>query len=253
MPSFLCYNMCVIYMNELDKKLLIDKYGSLDVIKDKLDDNYPIQYLIGYVDFYGYRINVDQRALIPRFETEGLIELVLNTIKKYSLNVHDILDIGTGSGCIDIVLSKKLDKVSIDSIDISKYAIELANENYDLNNITNVTALVSDVFKYEPDYKYDLIISNPPYVDINEEVSPEIKYEPTIAIYADDKGLKYYKHIIKEAVNWVFDNSLIAFEIGYEQGDYLKEYASKYFPNSIIEVHQDLSGRDRYLLIINNR
>ena len=238
-------------MNELDKQLLIDKYGSIEAIQDKLDAHYPIQYLIGHVDFYGYKINVDERALIPRYETEGLIELVLNTIKKYDLDIKDILDVGTGTGCIDIVLSKKLDKVSIDSIDISKYAIELAKENYNENNVTNVTAIVSDVFKYEPDYKYDLLISNPPYVDINEDVSLEIKYEPTIAIYANNKGLAYYEHIIKEAVNWVFNKSLIAFEIGFEQGDYLKEYASKYFPSSIIEVHKDLSGRDRYLLIIN--
>lgn len=243
--------MGVISMNELDKKLLIDKYGSLDDIKDKLESDYPIQYLIGYVDFYGYRINVDERVLIPRYETEGLIELVLNTIKKYNLNISQILDIGTGSGCIDVVLSKKLDNVDIDSIDISKYAIELAKENYKLNNVNNVQVFMSDVFKYEVDYKYDLIISNPPYVDIEEEVDPRTKYEPSIAIYANNHGLAYYEHIIKEAVNWVFDKSLIAFEIGYNQGDYLKEYASNYFPNAIIEVHKDLSDRDRYLLIIN--
>ena len=103
--------MGVIDMNELDKQLLIDKYGSLDVIKDKLDNNYPIQYLIGYVDFYGYKINVDERALIPRYETEGLLELVINKLKdKDNLN---ILDIGTGTGCIDIVLSKKLNNTHI--------------------------------------------------------------------------------------------------------------------------------------------
>ena len=238
-------------MNELDKKLLIEKYGSIEAIQDKLDKNYPIQYLIGYVDFYGYKINVDERALIPRFETEGLIELVLNTIKEYNLEVNDVLDIGTGTGCIDVVLSKKLDNISIDSIDISKYAIELAEENYKINDVTNVNAHLDDVFKFEADHLYDMIISNPPYVDINEEVDPQTYYEPTIAIYADNKGLKYYEHIIKEAVNWVDKKSLIAFEIGYSQGDYLKDYASKYFPNAIIKVDKDLSGRDRYLLIIN--
>ncbi|MBR6073390.1 MAG: peptide chain release factor N(5)-glutamine methyltransferase [Bacilli bacterium] len=236
-------------MNELDKQLLIDKYGSLDVIKDKLDNNYPIQYLIGYVDFYGYKINVDERALIPRYETEGLLEIVINKLKnKANLN---ILDIGTGTGCIDIVLSKKLNNPNISTIDISSDALELAKENYKLNDVNNVTIINNDIFKYHTDDKYDLIISNPPYVDINEEVSPETKYEPENAIFADNKGLIFYEYIIKESINWIKDEYLIAFEIGYEQGEYLKEYASNYYPNANIEIHKDLSGRDRYLLIYN--
>jgi release factor glutamine methyltransferase len=239
-------------MNELDKKLLIEKYGSLDTIKDKLDNHYPIQYLIGYVDFYGYHINVDERALIPRFETEGLIELVLNTINKYNMNILNILDIGTGTGCIDVVLSKKLINTEISTIDISDKALSLAKENYEINNVNNVELINNDIFKYIPDKKYDLIISNPPYVDYDEEVDIQTKYEPQNAIFADNHGLVFYEHIIKESVNWVNSNSILAFEIGYNQGDYLKEYASKYYPDSIVEIHKDLSNRDRYLLIINN-
>ena len=238
-------------MNELDKKLLIDKYGSLDVIKDKLDNNYPIQYLIGDVDFYGYKIKVDERALIPRFETEGLIELVLNTIKEHDINIKDILDIGTGTGCIDIVLSKKLNNTNISTIDISSDALDLAKENYELNKVDNINVINNDIFKYEVKDKYDLIISNPPYVDYDEEVDIKTKYEPQNAIFADNHGLAFYEYIIKESVNWINNKSIIAFEIGYNQGDYLKEYSSKYYPNAIIEVNKDLSGRDRYLLIIN--
>ena len=241
--------MGVIDMNELDKQLLIDKYGSLDIIKDKLDNNYPIQYLIGYVDFYGYKINVDERALIPRYETEGLLELVINKLKnKDNLN---ILDIGTGTGCIDIVLSKKLNNPNISTIDISSDALELAKENYKLNEVDNITVINNDIFKYHTDDKYDVIISNPPYVDKSEEVSPETKYEPENAIYADNNGLIFYEYIIKESINWINNEYLIAFEIGYEQGEYLKEYASKYYPNANIEIHKDLSNRDRYLLIYN--
>ena len=178
-----------------------------------------------------------------------MLELVINKLKdKENLN---ILDIGTGTGCIDIVLSKKLNNCNISTIDISSEALELAKENYRINNVNNVTVINNDIFKYNTNDKYDLIISNPPYVDISEEVSPEIKYEPQNAIYADNKGLVFYEHIIKESINWIKDEYLIAFEIGYEQGDYLKEYASKYYPNANIEVHEDLSGRDRYLLIYN--
>lgn len=238
-------------MNKIDEELLINKYGSLEAIKDKLDSNYPIQYLIGYVDFYGYRINVDERVLIPRFETEGLIELVINTINKHNIKVNDIFDIGTGTGCIDVVLSKKLNNVNISTIDISSDALSLAKENYKLNNVDNIEVINNDIFEYNPTKKYDLIISNPPYVAYDEEVDKETKYEPQNAIFADNKGLVFYEHIIKESVNWIKDQSIIAFEIGYNQGDYLKEYASNYYQNSIIEIHKDLSNRDRYLLIIN--
>ncbi len=238
-------------MNKIDEELLINKYGSLEAIKDKLDSNYPIQYLIGYVDFYGYRINVDERALIPRFETEGLIELVINTINKHNIKVNDIFDIGTGSGCIDVVLSKKLNNANISTIDISSDALSLAKENYKLNNIDNIEVINNDIFEYNPTKKYDLIISNPPYVAYDEEVDKETKYEPQNAIFADNKGLVFYEHIIKESVNWINAQSIIAFEIGYNQGNYLKEFASKYYQNSIIEIHKDLSNRDRYLLIIN--
>ena len=238
-------------MNELDKKILIDKYGSIEAIQDKLDKHYPIQYLIGDVDFYGYKIKVDERALIPRFETEGLIELVLNTINKYNLNINNILDIGTGTGCIDVVLSKKLNNTNISTIDISSDALSLAKENYSLNNVNNVEVINNDIFKFTPNKKYDLIISNPPYVDYEEKVDEETKYEPQNAIFADNHGLVFYEHIIKESVNWINDKSIIAFEIGYNQGEYLKEYASRYFPNAFIEVYKDLSQRDRYLLIVN--
>ena len=98
-------------MNELDKQLLIDKYGSIEVIQDRLDSNYPIQYLIGYVDFYGYHINVDERALIPRYETEGLIELVLNTIKEYELDIKDIFDIKEGLKKLELVIILKFLKI----------------------------------------------------------------------------------------------------------------------------------------------
>lgn len=238
-------------MNELDKQLLIEKYGSIEAIQDKLDKHYPVQYLIGDVDFYGYKIKVDERALIPRFETEGLIELVLNTIKKYDIDIKDILDIGTGTGCIDIVLSKKLNNTNISTIDISSDAITLAKENYELNNVDNINIINSDIFKYNPDIKYDLIISNPPYVDYDEKVDEETKYEPQDAIFADNHGLVFYEDIIKRSINWVNKKSIIAFEIGYNQGDYLRDYAKKYYPNAIINVDKDLSGRDRYLLIIN--
>jgi release factor glutamine methyltransferase len=238
-------------MNELDKQLLIDKYGSIEAIQDKLDNNYPIQYLIGYVDFYGYKINVDERALIPRYETEGLIELVLNTIKDNGLNITNILDIGTGTGCIDIVLSKKLNNTNISTIDISADALELAKDNYKINNVNNVEVINKDIFEYNTNNKYDLIISNPPYVDVNEEVDESTKYEPQNAIFADNQGLIFYEYIIKNSVNWVNDKSIIAFEIGYNQGNYLLKYAKEYYPNAIIEIEKDLSNRDRYLLIIN--
>jgi release factor glutamine methyltransferase len=140
---------------------------------------------------------------------------------------------------------------NISTIDISSDALSLAKENYTLNNVDNIEVINNDIFEYNPTKKYDLIISNPPYVAYDEEVDKETKYEPQNAIFADNKGLVFYEHIIKESVNWINAQSIIAFEIGYNQGNYLKEFASNYYPNSIIEIHKDLSNRDRYLLIIN--
>lgn len=238
------------FINENDWRLLTEKYKHMRPIIHKIKKNYPIQYLIGNVDFYGYPILVKKGVLIPRFETEGLIEKTIEYIKKYNLEKSNVLDIGTGSGCIPIVLKKELPNLNITAIDKSRKALKIAHKNIKKNKV-DINLIRNDIFKYKPLNKYDIIISNPPYIAYDEQIDEACKYEPKKALYADNKGLIFYEYIIKNSSKYLNEKSILAFEIGYTQGKYLKKYAKEYFPHAIIKVEKDLSEKDRYLFIIN--
>lgn len=239
-------------VTDLDWKLITEKYNEkqLKKIVKLIEKNYPIQYIIGNVDFMGYEIFVKKGVLIPRFETEGLLDETIKLLKEEKMDDISVLDIGTGTGCIPVVLKKELPNLEITSIDINNKAIKLAKKNAANYNVV-INFIHKNVFHYKPINKYSLIISNPPYVSKDEEVGPEIKYEPSNAIFAKNDGLKYYEYIIKKAQKWTTDKHILAFEIGCNQGTYLKKYAKEYYPKAKIIVKQDLSQRDRYLFIIN--
>ena len=162
----------------------------------KLEEGNPIQYIIGNVDFYGNIIKVNKSVLIPRFETELLVEKTIKKIKILFPNQKvDILDLGTGSGCIAITLKKEVNS-NVDAIDISKEALEVARQNATNNNV-DINYINCDMVKYK-EKKYDVIISNPPYIKYDEEIMPIVKNnEPHQALYAEDDGLYFYKNIIK--------------------------------------------------------
>ena len=229
------------------KKYLKDK--TLDEGIELLNKGIPVQYIVGNVDFYGYNFKVNENVLIPRFETEELVEKTIKYINKYLGKKVDILDLGTGSGCIAITLKKELD-CNVDAVDISSKALEIAKLNAKNNNV--------DITFYEGDMlspinkKYDVIISNPPYIAYNEEIMEIVKNnEPHTALYAEDNGLKYYKDIISNANKYLKEKSIIAFEIGEKQGKLILEYAQNYFKDSIITVEKDMQNRDRFVFIIN--
>ncbi len=238
------------YLTDNDWRLLTNKYLDLNPIIDKLNQNYPVQYLIGNVDFYGYRINVNDNVLIPRFETETLVYKTLEYLKKYNLTNAKVLEIGTGSGCIAITLKKELATLDLTAIDISHLALEVAESNANQNQ-ADINFLVADIFNYNPSIKYDVIISNPPYIASDEIIDPKCKYEPKQALYASDSGLAFYKHIIKSCSSYLANKSILAFEIGYKQGEYLSSYAKQYFPDALITIEKDLANKNRYLFIIN--
>lgn len=238
------------YLTDNDWKLLNNKYKNLKPIINKLNNNYPVQYLIGNVDFYGYPIDVKEGVLIPRFETETLVEKTIEYLKKYKLTNTNVLEIGTGSGCISIALKKELPELTITSIDKSGRALKIAKKNIKKNKV-DITLIKKDVYKYRPVNKYGLIISNPPYVREDEEVDPKTKYEPKMALYAKNEGLEFYEYIIFHAQSMLQDKFIIAFEIGCEQGNKIKKIAKQYFPNSIIKIEKDLASRNRYVFIIN--
>ena len=232
-----------------DWKLLKAKYKNLNKVVKQINKNYPVQYLIGNVNFYGYNINVNKHVLIPRFETETLVEKTIEYIKQMKLENSSLIDLGTGSGCISIVLKKEIESLNITGLDISNKALKLAKKNAK-NNKAEINFIKENIFKFKPLNKYDILISNPPYITEDDEISPNIKYEPKIAIFTND-GLKYYRHIMSTCSNYLNKKNLIAFEIGDKQGKDLKKLAKDFFPNAKIKLEHDLSGRDRYLFIIN--
>ena len=213
-----------------------------------LKDGYPIQYLIGYVDFYGYKINVNEDVLIPRYETEYLLEKVINISKKIFSDKINILDIGTGSGAISIVLKNELNS-NVTACDISEKALNTAINNAKINN-SSINFIKSDIFSNIND-KFDIIISNPPYISSDEVIMDSVKkYEPNLALYAPKDGLYFYEEIIKDARKYLNDKFIIAFEIGWWQGNLICDIAKRYFSDSVIRIEKDLTDRDRYLFII---
>ena len=226
----------------------IKKYykGNIEEAIKQLNKGISVQYIVGNVDFYGYEFKVNKNVLIPRFETEELVNRTINYIKQYIPNPK-IVDLGTGSGCIAITLSKELD-ISVDAVDISDKALEVAKQNNEMNK-SKVTFYQGNML--EPlNKKYNVIISNPPYISRNEEIQDLVKNnEPELALYADNDGLYYYEEILKNASNYLEEKYLIAFEIGYLQGEKIKELANKYLNNVNISIEKDLSEKDRFVFI----
>lgn len=225
--------------------------------KDKLEGGIallkkgiPVQYIVGNVDFYGNIIRVDKNVLIPRFETELLVDKTIKRINKYFNNkLIRILELGTGSGCIAISLKKEINSI-IDAIDISKEALSVAIDNAKINNV-DINFMLSDMTTYK-DKKYDVIISNPPYIKEDELIMDMVKdNEPNIALYADDNGLYYYKKIIDNINYLTNDKYLICFEIGYTQGKYIEEYAKDNLSDITVSIEKDYNDRDRFIFITN--
>ena len=231
------------------KKYLKDK--DMETAIKELESGIPVQYIVGNVDFYGNTFKVNKNILIPRFETELLVEKTIKYINKYFNNEIKILDIGTGSGCIAITLNKLLDNSMVTAVDISKEALDVARENNKINN-TDVNFIKSDVFSNIND-KYDVIISNPPYISYDEDIMDVVyNNEPHMALYADDNGLYFYDKILNECRKYLNDRFIIAFEIGYKQGNDILNIINKYFDNVNISLEKDYSGRDRFIFIWNH-
>lgn len=231
----------------------LEKYLNKEKLQEgliRLKNNEPVQYIVGNVDFYGYTINVNKNVLIPRFETELLVEKTINYINKYFNKKIDIVDLGCGSGCISVVLKKQLD-CNIDAVDISDAALKVAKENAKINNV-DINFYQGNML--EPlNKKYDLIISNPPYISYDEKIEDIVKNnEPNIALYAEDNGLYFYKEIIKNSYQYLKEKFMMAFEIGCTQKEELIKFAKKYYNDADIWVEKDLQNRDRYLFIKKN-
>ena len=215
----------------------------------KLLEGYPIQYLIGYVDFYGYKIYVNENVLIPRYETEYLVQKTINYSKKIFNDKLDILDLGTGSGAISIVLGRELNSI-VTGVDISEDALNVAKKNA-IENKVSINFIKSNMLD-SVEGKSDIVVRNPPYIDIDEKIMDSVKkYEPHLALYAKDNGLYFYKNILSNIKPYLKERFIIAFEIGWWQGSLIEKIAQEYFENSNILIEKDLTNRDRYIFIIN--
>ena len=222
--------------------------GNMEDAYKLLEEGLPVQYIVGEVDFYGNIFKVNKNVLIPRFETEQLIELTMEYINDKFDGVVDILDIGTGSGCIAITLKKNIN-CNVDAVDISSDALEVAEYNKKLNDV-DINLFKSDMLS-NVSKKYDVIISNPPYIGREEDIQGIVeKNEPHIALYADNDGLYYYEEILKNCKKNLKDNFIIAFEIGKSQGKLVKNLALKYLDNIDVFIKKDLNYLDRFVIIV---
>lgn len=227
------------------------KGNKLDQSIDRLKKGEPVQYIVGDVDFYGHIIKVTPDVLIPRFETEELVYKTIYYLKKYYSENVKIADIGTGSGCIAITLKHQLEKSEVIATDISKKALELAGKNA-RNNKVDISFKHGDMLEALNDKDYDVIISNPPYIDINEVAETLVhNNEPHLALYADNHGLEYYEKMFSSIRNYLKKKSLIALEIGADQGHSVKALALSTFPESTVNVEKDMQGRERFVFVLN--
>lgn len=235
------------YIGSADWNILIEKYNGklpVEIIK-KLEDKYPIQYLIGNVEFYNSILEVNESVLIPRFETELLVQKVANLIKKGKINPNKIIDLGTGSGAIAISLAKEFN-VSVEAVDVSDDALKVAEKNAK-NNGVKINLIKKDILKDLVELDYTLIISNPPYVEYEEEVDPQIKYEPQNAIFASNKGLEFYERVVEIAKKNKTKNFWLVFEIGASQKKEIEKIIFNKFSNAKVVCEKDFANRDRYI------
>ena len=220
---------------------------SLEALREKK----PIQYVIGNVNFYGSRFIVNNNVLIPRFETEELVEQVVEYSKKFNKDKLKILDLGCGSGAIGLTLKKLIKNSDVTLVDISKEALEVAKQNA-VNLDLDVTFIESDWFSNLEITKYDIIVSNPPYIKNDEQIEEIVKNnEPALALYGGQDGLDCYKKILFSIKSYLNDEYLIAFEIGESQKEEITNLVINSLPTAIVTCKKDLYGRNRMIFVRN--
>ena len=216
-------------------------------IYTKLVAHIPAQYIIGQAEFFGMQLKVDERVLIPRLETEELVELILAENPEGHLKV---LDIGTGSGAIALALAKDRSDWTITAADISQDALDLASENAERLDL-EISFIKSDCFS-EICSKYDIIVSNPPYISRADEVEVGLNVlhsEPHLALFADEEGLAIYRRIAEESKDHLNDGGKIYLEIGYKQGQSVPALFMENLPEKRVRTLKDQFGQDRMVVI----
>ena len=240
------------FFNFTEKDKLLGKTindEQLNLLKQKVEyrisERIPVQHIIGEAYFMGNYFKVNPDVLIPRDETEILVSEVIKIIKNN--NFKTVLDIGTGSGCIACTIAKNTNATAL-GVDISSDALRIALDNVTKLGINNRAVFrKSDLFdKIHSDEKFDIIVSNPPYIPFGTKLDPEVMKEPHIALFANDDGLSFYKKIITDAPNFLNKKGYIAFELGINESEKVKELLSRDFEN--IYIIKDFANIDRVII-----
>lgn len=244
-------------VNPLELLTILDKEVDSGIEKlyksslEALKENKPIQYVIGNVNFYGLKFIVNKNVLIPRFETEELVEQVVEYTKDLNKDKIKILDLGCGSGAIGLTLKSILKDSEVTLVDISKDALEVAKLNANNLNL-DVTFIESDWFSNVKLEKYDIIVSNPPYIRTDEEIEEIVKNnEPSLALYGGVDGLDCYRKILANIKPYLNNKFLIAFEIGESQKEKIYDIVNNYLKDIEITCKKDLYGRNRMIFVRN--
>ena len=247
----------------IDRMMLFTKYRD-DIEDEEIEkiryfiqkigrEKFPVQYLLNEQEFYGRKFYVDKGVLIPRQDTEILVEKMIDTLKDKVLKneIHPkILDIGVGSGIIGITAALEIESSYVLGVDISDKALETSQKNKEILKVSNIKFLKSDLFENVEFREFDMIVSNPPYISLNEVgimSDDTLLHEPSEALFAENDGLYFYYEICQKASDYLADFGYLLFEIGYKQGkNVAKIMASSGFKN--IEVVKDLAGLDRVVI-----
>ena len=255
--QILMLELCNMSHNDLylnyDQEMPENLYAEFKDGVSRLLQNEPLQYILGFQWFYGYKIRVNEDVLIPRYETEELVANVLADSDYFfaDRDTVEIADVGTGSGAIAIALKKEEPKFHMYATDISDAALQVAQQNA-VDNDVEITFYHGDMLQplIDRNIKLDILVSNPPYIPREQEIQKSVdQYEPHVALFGGDDGLCFYRKIFANAHKVIKEKSFLAFEIGYDEKDAIVKEVEKYFPNDRYEVLKDINKKDRMLFV----
>lgn len=246
------HELYLMYDEEVDQELETKFLAGME----EYYQGKPIQYIKGVETFFGRDFKVNENVLIPRYETEELVENILYRIDDYFTDYKKITlcDVGTGSGAIATSLALEEERLDVYATDISSEAIEVAKDN--ANNLgAKVEFMVGDMLEplLNKGFKVDIFVSNPPYIPQEQEIEAMVKdNEPHVALFGGNDGLYFYRKIFQGVNVLLNDRALLAFEMGFDQRELMEAALQEYFPNDPHEIIKDINGKDRMLFIYRN-
>lgn len=243
------YDLYMNYEESMPENLLTEFEAGMERILQQE----PMAHVLGYSWFYGYKFIVNEDVLIPRFETEELCANILQRVDTYFPSQEEITvtDVGTGSGAIAITLCKEEPCIRMHATDISEEALVTARKNAEMNG-ADIQFIAGDMLQplIEEGRKLDILVSNPPYIPSQEEMEKSvIDFEPHVALFGGEDGLKFYREIFKDCHKVLKDKAFMAFEMGWDQRERMSRLVEEMLPECRYEILKDINGKDRMLFV----